>query len=123
MTLHYIGLIADYPEKERKVIEINGKSIGIFRLQGKLYAVLNYCPHQGAPLCEGFVRPWLNSPAPGEFGYEREGEILRCPWHQWEFDIKTGCMVIDGKVRTKTYDVTVETFNVSEEDGKVYIKM
>jgi nitrite reductase (NADH) small subunit len=123
MTLHFIGLNADYPENERRVIEINGKSIGIFRLQSELYAILNFCPHQGAPLCEGLVKPWVNSSAPGELGYEREGEILRCPWHQWEFDIKTGCMVIDGKVRTKTYDVTVETFDISEENGKVYIQM
>ncbi|OUS78132.1 2Fe-2S ferredoxin [Paenibacillus sp. MY03] len=122
MKLHFIGLKSDFQENERKLVDVNGKSVGVFRLDGELYAVLNYCPHQGAPLCQGHVRPWVNAPAPGEFGYDRDGEILRCPWHQWEFDIKTGCMVVDGKVRTRTYEVTVETFDVTEEDGKVYVK-
>jgi nitrite reductase (NADH) small subunit len=123
MKPYFIGLQSEFPENERKLIEVAGKSIGIFRLQGELYALLNFCPHQGAPLCQGLIRPWVTAPKPGEFSFEREGEIIRCPWHQWEFDIKTGCMVIDGKVRTKTYEVSVETFDVTEEDGKVYIKI
>lgn len=122
MKLHYIGLQSEFPENERKLVEVNGRSVGVFRLKGEMYAVLNFCPHQGAPLCQGYVRPWVTAPAAGEFDYDREGEILRCPWHQWEFDIKTGCMVIDGKVRTRTYEVTVETFDITEEDGKVYVK-
>ena len=40
--------------------------------------------------------------------YTREGEIIKCPWHQWEFDIKTGQALYDPKLRVRTYRVEVE---------------
>ncbi|WP_243767507.1 Rieske (2Fe-2S) protein [Paenibacillus agricola] len=116
-------MVHEFPEGQRKLLQVNGRSIGIFHLNGNLHAVLNYCPHQGAPLCEGLVMPWITSTLPGEFLYEKEGGIVRCPWHQWEFDITTGCLVVDEKVRTKTYEVTIETFDVSVDEGKVYLKI
>jgi 3-phenylpropionate/trans-cinnamate dioxygenase ferredoxin subunit len=123
MALHYIGTVDEFKEDERKIVEVKGRSVGIFQLSGKLHAVLNYCPHQGAHLCEGPVTSWVTSPLPGQFVYEQEGEIIRCPWHHWEFDIKTGGLVVDGKVRTRTYEVVVEKFEVAVEKGKVYIEM
>ena len=55
----------------------------------------------------------------------REGEILRCPWHGWEFDITTGRSIVNShRTRVKTYEVTVEpedegvdTYPVTVEDG------
>ena len=41
-------------------------------------------------------------------GNQRESEILKCPWHQWEFDIKTGQALYDEKLRVKTYRVAQE---------------
>lgn len=122
MALHYVGLTDEIEIGQAKIVEVNGRKIGVYRLQNnELHAVLNYCPHQGAELCKGPVRSWVSSPLPGGFEYEKEGEIVRCPWHAWEFDILTGKLVVDGKVRTKKFDVTVEKFDVSEEQGKVYV--
>ena len=121
MTSHMIGTLEDYPPGSKKCIEIEGKSIGIFNINGQLYALRNVCPHQGAPLCEGSITPWMTASRPYQFEYEREGEIIRCPWHQWEFDIKTGCMIVDPKLRTKTYDVTVESYDISVNSGKVIL--
>lgn len=94
---------------ERKIVEIEGKSIGIFNLGGEYYALRNLCPHQFAPLCLGKVTGYCEPSPVGEFHWVREGEIIRCPWHAWEFDIKTGRSIFNPhKVRTKSYEVTVE---------------
>lgn len=124
MELHYIGTTDEFPVGGARIIEVKGKSIGIYHLEdNRFQALLNYCPHQGAELCKGPVTSWITSNKPGEFEYDREGEIVRCPWHGWEFDMKSGCMVVDHKVRTLTYEITVETFDVSVDQGKVYVKM
>ncbi len=53
----------------------------------------------------GFVR----SEMPGEYDYVRKGEILRCPWHQWEFDVKTGQSWFDPvKTRVRRYETSIE---------------
>ncbi|TIM32873.1 MAG: hypothetical protein E5Y69_23680 [Mesorhizobium sp.] len=72
------------------------------------------CPHRGAPLCEG---PQCGTTAPvdqAQFIYHRENEIVRCAWHGWEFDIKTGAALVDPGVRARTFPVTVEA-------GEIYV--
>jgi 3-phenylpropionate/trans-cinnamate dioxygenase ferredoxin subunit len=50
---------------------------------------------------------------PGEYKYGRSGEIMRCPWHGWEFDILTGKSIYDpNKCLVRTYEVTVEKENM-----------
>jgi 3-phenylpropionate/trans-cinnamate dioxygenase ferredoxin subunit len=102
-------------------VEAGGRSIGVYNLGGEFHALRNLCPHQGAELCKGLVRPLMVADGPEQIDFEREGEIVRCPWHQWEFDIKTGCMIVDPSMRTKSYEVTVETFGVSVEEGNVVV--
>lgn len=93
----------------RKVVEVAGRSIGIFNIQGEFYALRNSCPHQGGPLCQGQITGFLMARVPGEYTYVRRGEFLRCPWHGWEFDIKTGQSWFDPqKTRVRTYPVSVE---------------
>jgi len=120
---HYIGQLEDFPEGAATIITVEGRSIGVYNLKGELYALRNLCPHQGAPLCIGHITPWVSAPEPYHFVYEREGEIVRCPWHQWEFEIKTGKLVVDPKYRTKSYDVYVERYELSVQDSKVYIEL
>ena len=93
----------------RKIVEVAGRSIGIFNLGGEFFALRNRCPHQGGPLCQG--RSWgaLEAMRPGEFEYSRGGEILACVWHGWEFDIRTGQSWCDpAKLRVRRYDVDTE---------------
>jgi nitrite reductase (NADH) small subunit len=47
-----------------------------------------------------------------EYAYEREGRILRCAWHGWEFEIETGRSLVDPRIRAKTFPVTVEDGDV-----------
>ncbi|WP_020616190.1 Rieske (2Fe-2S) protein [Paenibacillus daejeonensis] len=122
MTKGYVvGKVADIPAGSKKLVEAGGRTIGVFNVNGVFYALRNVCPHQGAELCKGLIKPYVVSSGPGHFEYEREGEIIRCPWHQWEFDIKSGCMIIDPATRTKSYEVTVETFGVSVEEGDIVV--
>jgi nitrite reductase (NADH) small subunit len=54
------------------------------------------------------LRPLIVSHDVYQIDREREDEILKCPWHQWEFDIKTGKALFDASLRVKTYDVRQE---------------
>jgi 3-phenylpropionate/trans-cinnamate dioxygenase ferredoxin subunit len=101
--------VGEIPPGSRKIVEIAGRSIGVFNVGGQFYALRNRCPHQGGPLCSGRVAGSVVSTKPGEYEYSRDGEILRCPWHGWEFDIKTGQSWFDpAGTRVRTYAVTVE---------------
>ena len=94
---------------DRKIVEIAGRSIGIFNVDSEFFALRNSCPHKAAPLCKGIVDGLVTGQKPGEFEFERTGEILRCPWHGWEFDLKTGESVFNPhKVRVRNYQVSVE---------------
>src|SRR5262249_25516134 len=66
----------------------------------------NACPHQGGPLCRGKLSGLAVPGPPGQYRYLRRGEILRCPWHGWEFDVRTGQSYVDPlRSRVRTYPV------------------
>lgn len=89
-------------------MELERRSIGVFNLNGQFYALRNSCPHEGGPLCRGVLSGFLTSREPGEYTYVRQGEVLRCPWHQWEFDVRTGQSWIDPKqTRVRSYETKV----------------
>ena len=107
----YVVATADEIEPgERKIVDIGGRSIGVFNIDGEYFAIRNSCPHQGGPLCSGLVTGFLESSGPGHYNYTRKGEILRCPWHSWEFDIKTGqSWWSPAQRRVRRYEVHVES--------------
>lgn len=105
---YVVATVDEIPPGERKVVEVAGRSIGVFNLQGEFFAIRNRCPHQGGPLCQGRAAGLVASSAPGEYSYTRPGEIIRCPWHGWEYDLKTGQSWFDPRsVRVRAYEVTV----------------
>ena len=109
MTKHVVGTVAEIPPGSRKIVELAGRSIGIFNVGGEFFALRNRCPHQGAALCEGPLGSFITSPTPGQYEMSRVGEILRCPWHGWEFDLRTGQSWCEPEsVRVKRYNVMVE---------------
>jgi 3-phenylpropionate/trans-cinnamate dioxygenase ferredoxin subunit len=120
---HRVATIAEIPPGSRKIVEIAGRSIGVFNVDGRFFAVKNSCPHQGGPLCLGPTIGLVTSSAPGDFPYEREGEILRCPWHGWEFDLATGRSVVDPNgIRVKSYPVELESDVLQAETYPVEIE-
>jgi nitrite reductase/ring-hydroxylating ferredoxin subunit len=109
MASHVVAGVGEIPPGGRKIVEIAGRSIGVFNVNGEYFALRNRCPHQGGPLCAGRLAGGVDSPRPGEYECVRDGEILRCPWHGWEFDLRTGQSWFDPTgTRVRTYPVTVE---------------
>lgn len=104
-----VGHKDEIPPGSRKIVTNEGRSIGIFNVEGRFYALRNRCPHMGAPLCLGGVGGTLLSSQPGEYRSGLEGQVLYCPWHHWEFDIKTGRLVVEfSRLRVKTFRVFLE---------------
>jgi nitrite reductase/ring-hydroxylating ferredoxin subunit len=109
MATHVVGTTDEIGPGQRKIVEIDGRSIGVFNVGGRYFALRNQCPHAGAQLCEGVLSGLVTSRMPGEYTYLRDGEILRCPWHGWEFDIATGRSWFDPeRTRVRAYEATVE---------------
>ena len=109
MSRHVVAAVGEIAEGERKLVTLEGREIGVFNVKGEFYALLNKCPHSGAELCRGVVIGLAQSDEPGEYKITRPGEFLRCPWHGWEFDIRTGQSWFDPKkVRTRAYKTSIE---------------
>ncbi|HEX4212855.1 MAG TPA: Rieske (2Fe-2S) protein [Candidatus Dormibacteraeota bacterium] len=108
MPRHVVARVDELPPGARTIVEIAGRSIGVFNIKGEFFALRNRCPHQGGPLCTGRLSGFLMGTTPGEYNYSRPGEILRCPWHGWEFDVRTGQSWFDpAKTRVRSYPVEV----------------
>ena len=107
-TLRAIARVSEIAPGDRKIVEVEGRSIGVFNLGDVFVAVLNICPHALAPVCRGRVSGTTLPSPPGEYRWGREGEILACPWHGWEFDLRTGRALAHTRKRLHLYAVTVE---------------
>ena len=124
MAKYRVATVDEIPVGGRKLITIAGRSIGVFNIDGEFYALRNRCPHQGGPLCQGRLTGFLTSQAPGTYEYTRRGEILKCAWHGWEFDVKTGQSWVDpGQTRVRTYPVSVETVHEREAPDTASVDM
>jgi 3-phenylpropionate/trans-cinnamate dioxygenase ferredoxin subunit len=109
--------IDELPDGARRLITAGGRSIGVFNSGGRYYALLNRCPHGGAPLCLGTVSGMSRADRPGlDVDWGRDGEILRCPWHGWEFELATGKTVTAPTLRVKSFPVTVA-------DGSIVVEV
>jgi 3-phenylpropionate/trans-cinnamate dioxygenase ferredoxin subunit len=116
MARHVVAPVAEFPPGTRRLIEIDGRGIAVFNVKGEYFALLNKCPHNGGSLVEGVLTGLLESTEPGRYAYSRQGEVIRCPWHGWEFDIKTGKSFCSGiKARARPFPVHVES--ASPADG------
>jgi 3-phenylpropionate/trans-cinnamate dioxygenase ferredoxin subunit len=141
MTRHVVAKVGDIPPSSSKIVSVDGRDIGIFNVKGEFFALLNRCPHEGAELCRGSIVSFVTADTVGEYRLERKGEMLRCPWHGWEFDIRTGQSWCDPKkVKARSYPVTVrpgqdlvkdlaegpykvETFPVSVQDDYLVVEI
>jgi len=109
MAKHTVGIVGEIPPGQRKIVELESRSIGVFNVKGTFYALRNTCPHQSGPLCRGRLIGLLRASDSRHLELSREGEILRCPWHGWEFDITNGRSVFNPhKLRVRSYEVTIE---------------
>ena len=92
----------------QKLVTIEDMSIGIFQIDDQYHALLNVCPHRGGSLCEGPQCGTGVSDGDFRIHYGRANELVRCAWHGWEFDIRTGQALADPRMRARTFEVSVE---------------
>lgn len=90
----------ELPPGKATSIVLEGRSIAIFNVEGTFHAIENRCAHRGGPLAEGFVA----------------GNVVFCPWHDWQFDVTTGvCLNAPG--------VEIRSYSVSVQDGDVLVEV
>jgi len=95
-----VSSLSDIPPGSGKCVEVNGQQIALFNVDGTVHAIHNECLHRGGPLAEG----------------ELEGHVVTCPWHGWQYDVRTGQNEFDLAIQLRTYDVQVD-------DGEVRVRV
>jgi nitrite reductase/ring-hydroxylating ferredoxin subunit len=136
MARHVVARAAELPPGTRKLVRAGSRDIVVLNVGGELFALSDACPHRGGSLFLGKLTGAVASSEPGRYEYSRRGEILRCPWHGWEFDIRTGRSWCDpARMRLRSYTVSVEpgaklaagpyvaeTFRVTLEDDYIVVE-
>jgi nitrite reductase (NADH) small subunit len=112
-----VGALADFPDPSVTVVEAGGREVGVVRWQGEVYALANLCTHQRGPLCRGALSGRLTSAAPGTMEVSDDTPVIACPWHGWEFDVRTGRALWDERYAVRTYPASVEDDCVVVEVG------
>ncbi|MFA4914546.1 MAG: Rieske (2Fe-2S) protein [Burkholderiaceae bacterium] len=111
-----IGRVDDIPQTDALIVQVEGLPIGVFKRGERFFAVKNLCPHKRAPLALGTVSgTMLPTACAGELKYGLEDQVIRCPWHGWEFDL------VSGKCLFGVSDSKIKTYAISVRDGDVYV--
>ena len=105
-----VGTGADVPEGTHRVVTVEGRSVGVFNIGGRLYGLLNRCAHMGGPVCAAArTTGTLVAEAPDYAPrWAFEGEIVACPWHGLEYHVPTGRCLAFPEIVLRRYDVVVE---------------
>ena len=116
----YIGKASEFKDGDRRIVTTDFDEIGIFREDGEFHAFSNYCVHQGGPACQGMViaaveeRFTPDHQSRGMFFSDTDLHFV-CPWHGYEYDMRTGECIGDRKLKLRSYDVI-------EKDGDLYVR-
>jgi nitrite reductase/ring-hydroxylating ferredoxin subunit len=116
-----VAATADFGDPGRKVFEVGGKEVGVFRLGSELFAYENRCPHLQGPVCQGKILPLAIEQVAADGtsegpNFSKTQVNIICPWHGFEFDIRTGQHPIDKRAKLRRVTVNVV-------DGDVYLKL
>ena len=112
---HVVARVGDVPEGEHKIFKVAEREIGVFNVRGEYFALRNRCPHLGGPLCEGEVLGLVYSSGPGDVRFDGSKKLITCPWHGWEFDVKTGQSYFNPRLKARRYTVETSAEEASPE--------
>lgn len=107
----YVGMKSEFAPRDRKVVVVSeGLEIGVFRLGDDFFAYESSCPHMGGPVCQGKILNRVEemlAPDKTAIGLRFSPEIVNivCPWHGFEFDIRTGIHQGNSTVKLTPYKV------------------
>jgi nitrite reductase/ring-hydroxylating ferredoxin subunit len=116
-----VGAAADFENPGRKVIDVDGLEVGVFRLGEDFFAYANHCPHMGGPACQGKMMPKVEEVLGDDrtskgMAFSKTQMNIVCPWHGYEFDMRTGIHAGNPKVRLRSIKVHVA-------DGDVVVSL
>lgn len=87
-----VGTVSSIAAGTARMVQVGGKEIALFNVNGTIHATANACPHQGGPLAEGTLN----------------GTVVTCPWHNWTWDVSNGACKVNPKARLECAEVKVE---------------
>ena len=85
---------SDLPAGRGGVVEVGGRTIALFNVNGEFFALDNTCMHRGGPLGEGFI--------------DQNNLTVQCPWHGWIYSLVTGASLFDSMAKVEKFEVKVE---------------
>ena len=115
MTQEYVvANVDDLLEGRHIIVEVQGREIGLFNVRGQYYALPNACFHQNGPLCRGATSGTVIASASTNWRrtWALDGEVVICPWHSLEYDVKTGqCLAYPGR-KLPTWQIKVDGMQI-----------
>jgi nitrite reductase/ring-hydroxylating ferredoxin subunit len=118
MAEWFVAKASELPDGDRRIVSAGKQEIGVFHKDGAYYAYSNYCVHSGGPACEGLMINKVLDIIGADRTYQ--GQTFAdemhfvCPWHGYEYELKTGVCVGDRKLKLKKFDVV-------ERGGDIYV--
>lgn len=106
----FVGKRAELGDGGRWIVKTARGEVGVFAEGGTYYAYSNLCAHQGGPACEGILMNRVVDVIAADRTYQGQSYApderhFVCPWHGWEYDLKTGECVADRRMKLKKFDV------------------
>ena len=119
MTELFVAKLGDFKDGDRRIVQSPKGEIGVFHHGGVFYAYANQCVHSGGPACEGITIPKVVDIIAEDKTYhgqtfDESTMHFVCPWHGYEYDLKTGVCVGDPRLKLRRYDVV-------QRDDTVYV--
>lgn len=104
-----VGRISEFADGDRRIIERDGVEVGVFCWGSEFFAYSNRCLHQGGPACEGLIMHQVEDVIDADRKYRHQRFSDRanfvCPWHGYEYDIRTGEFAGNRRRRLKSYKI------------------
>ena len=91
----------EVPAGTIREFQLDGKTVAVANVAGKLFAINNVCLHRGGPLGQG----------------ELDGQVVTCPWHGWRYDVTNGKLVTNPAVGVETYPIEVRGDDIFVDIG------
>jgi len=94
--VYTVARVDEIPPGTARVVRAGDRKLALYHVNGKFYATQNECLHMGGPLGDAKL----------------EDCVVTCPWHGWQYDVRTGENEFDRALALETFEVIVEVGEV-----------
>jgi nitrite reductase (NADH) small subunit len=110
-----VGTVDEVRRDGCRVVDVQGKPVGVISVGEEFFAISDKCPHMGASMCTGSLSGTFVAADPHEYVYGKDDRVIRCPWHGWEFDLESGRSLLEPQ------RIGLRTYRVTQTDGEVVL--